>query len=69
MRGRGRGILPARNPFAPGARPIGMRVLYAIMFTALVLALGVLEIASSREAARLANYPDEVSASPTLLAR
>jgi len=46
-----------------------MRVLYAIMFTALVLALGVLEIASSREAARLANYPDEVSASPTLLAR
>ncbi|HZF06109.1 MAG TPA: hypothetical protein VE932_17380 [Patescibacteria group bacterium] len=46
-----------------------MRVLYAIIFTALVLALGVLEIASSQEAARLANYPDEVSASPTLLAR
>jgi len=46
-----------------------MRVLYAIMLTALVLALGVLEIVSSREAARLANYPDEVLASPTLLAR
>ena len=69
MRGRGHGILAARNPFAPGKRPTGMRVLYAIMLTALVLALGVLEIVSSREAARLANYPDEVSASPVLLAR
>jgi hypothetical protein len=69
MRGRGQGILAARNPFAPGARPTGMRVLYVIMFTLLVLALGVLEIASSREAARIANYPDEVSASPALLAR
>jgi len=68
MRGRGRGILTPRNPFAPGGRPIGMRILYAILFALLVLALGALEIESSRLAARLADYPD-ASASPALLAR
>ena len=68
MRGRGRRILAARNPFASAARPNGMRVLYAIMFTLLVLALGALEVESSRVAARLAAYPD-ASASPALLAR
>ena len=43
-----------------------MRVLYVVMFTLLVVALAVLEVASSRAAARMANYPDPpaVSASP-----
>lgn len=68
MRERGRGILTPRNPFAPGGRPIGMRILYAILFALLVLALGALEIESSRLAARLADYPD-ASASPASLAR
>jgi hypothetical protein len=45
-----------------------MRIFYAILFTLLVLALGALEIESSRVAARLADYPDG-SASPALLAR
>ena len=68
MRGRGRGILTPRNPFAPGRRPTGMRIFYAILLGLLVLALGALEIESSRVAARLAAYPD-ASASPALLAR
>jgi hypothetical protein len=48
-----------------------MRVFYVVVFTLLVLALGMLEIESSRAAARLANYPDPpgVSASPALLGR
>jgi hypothetical protein len=45
-----------------------MRILYAILFALLVLALGALEIESSRLAARLADYPD-ASASPASLAR
>jgi len=71
MRGRGRGIQIALNPFPSGLRPTDMRVLYIALFTALVLALGALEIESSRTAARLASYPDypDVSASPTFLAR
>jgi hypothetical protein len=68
MQGRGRGILTRRNPFAPGARPTGMRIFYAILFGLLVLALGALEIESSWVVARLAAYPD-ASASPALLAR
>jgi hypothetical protein len=68
MRGRGRGILTPRNPFAPGVRPMGMRVLYAVLFTVLMLALAALEIETSRVTARLADYPD-ASASPPLLAR
>jgi len=68
MRGRGRGILTPLNPFVPGGRPTGMRIVYAILFALLVLALGALEIESSRVAARLAEYPD-ASASPALLAR
>ena len=68
MRGRGAGILTPRNPIAPDGRPTGMRIFYAILFTLLVLALGALEIESSRVAARLADYPDG-SASPALLAR
>ena len=68
MRGRGRGILTPRNPFAPGLRPTDMRIFYAVLFGLLVLALGALEIESSRVAARLAAYPD-ASASPALLAR
>jgi len=44
-----------------------MRVLSILMFVLFLLALGVLEIASSRAAARLANYPDApVSASPAM---
>ena len=48
-----------------------MRVLYAVMFMLFVLALGVLEIASSRATARIADYPDApaVSASPAMLRR
>ena len=68
MRGRGRGILTPRNPFALGGRPTDMRIFYAILLGLLVLALGALEIESSRVAARLAAYPD-ASASPALLAR
>ena len=68
MRGSGREILTRRNPFAPGERRTGMRILYAILFALLALALGALEIESSRVAARLAAYPD-ASASPALLAR
>jgi len=64
MRGSGREILTRRNPFAPGERRTGMRILFAL----LVLALAALEIESSRVAARLAAYPD-ASASPALLAR
>ena len=46
-----------------------MRVLYAVLLALFVLALGVLEVESSREAARMANYPDsaEVSASPAMV--
>lgn len=46
-----------------------MRTFYAVLFALFVLALGVLEFESSREAARMANYPDsaEVSASPAMI--
>jgi hypothetical protein len=46
-----------------------MRVIYAALFALFVLALGVLEFESSRETARMANYPDsaEVSASPAMI--
>ena len=44
-----------------------MRVLSILMFVLFVLALGMLEMASSRAAARIANYPDApVSASPAM---
>lgn len=47
-----------------------MRIVYVIFFALFILAMGVLEIESSRAAARLANYPDApVSASPAGLAR
>lgn len=47
-----------------------MRIVYVIFFVLFVLAMGVLEVESSRTAARLANYPDTpVSASPAGLAR
>jgi hypothetical protein len=47
-----------------------MRVVYAIFFVLFVLAMGVLEIESSRATARIANYPDPpVSASPAGLGR
>jgi len=47
-----------------------MRIVYVIFFLLFVLAMGVLEIESSRAAARLANYPDApVSASPAGLGR
>ena len=47
-----------------------MRILYAVFFVLFVLAMGVLEIESSRAAARMANYPDTpVSASPAGLGR
>ena len=42
-----------------------MRIVYAVVFVLFVLAMGVLEIESSRAAARIADYPDApVSASP-----
>jgi len=45
-----------------------MRAIYAFILMMLVLALGVLEVASSRTAARIADYPDApaVSASPAM---
>jgi len=47
-----------------------MRIVYVVFCLLFVLAMGVLEIESSRAAARLANYPDTpVSASPAGLAR
>ena len=49
-----------------------MRIVYVIFFALFVLAMGVLEVESSRMAARMANYPDAdapVSASPAGLAR
>jgi hypothetical protein len=48
-----------------------MRVVYAIIFTLFVLALGALEIESSRATARLASRPDypDVSASSAVLGR
>ncbi len=52
-------------------RQNSMRTFYAVIFVLLVLALGVLEVASSRAAARIANYPDlpAVSASPAFHGR
>jgi hypothetical protein len=46
-----------------------MRVFYAVLVALFVLALGVLEFESSRQAARMANYPEsaEVSASPAMV--
>jgi hypothetical protein len=47
-----------------------MRIVYAVVFVLFVLAMGVLEVESSRAAARIANYPDApVSASPAGLGR
>jgi len=45
-----------------------MRVIYAVILMMFVLALGVLEVASSRATARISDYPDPaaVSASPAL---
>ena len=58
------------NPFRPDVRPKVMRIVYAIIFALFILAMGVLEIESSRAAARFADYPDvPVSASPAGLAR
>jgi hypothetical protein len=47
-----------------------MRVVYATFLLLFVLAMGILEIESSRATARMAEYPDPpVSASPAGLAR
>jgi len=47
-----------------------MRMVYAIFFLLFMLAMGVLEIESSRATARIADYPDPpVSASPAGLGR
>jgi hypothetical protein len=48
-----------------------MRVIYTVLFTLFVLAMGVLEVASSRATARLASYPEPpaLSASPALSGR
>ncbi len=45
-----------------------MRLIYALIMMMLVLALGVLEVASSRATARIADYPDSpaISASPAM---
>jgi hypothetical protein len=45
-----------------------MRVIYAVILTMFVIALGVLEVASSRATARIADYPDSpaISASPAM---
>jgi len=45
-----------------------MRLIYAVMLMLLVLALGVLEVASSRATARIADYPytPALSASPAM---
>jgi hypothetical protein len=48
-----------------------MRVIYALIFVMFVGALAVLEVASSRATARIADYPDApaVSASPATIRR
>jgi len=48
-----------------------MRAFYIVVFALLVVALAVLEVASSRAASQLADYPDPpaVSASPALAGR
>jgi hypothetical protein len=45
-----------------------MRVIYALILMLFVLALGVLEVASSRATARIADYPHApaISASPAM---
>jgi hypothetical protein len=48
-----------------------MRAFYAVLFALFVVTMGALEVASSRAAARIADYPDppSVSASPALSGR
>jgi hypothetical protein len=52
----------------PDRVPTSMRLIYAVMLMLLVLALGVLEVASSRATARIADYPytPALSASPAM---
>jgi hypothetical protein len=48
-----------------------MRLIYAVILMMFVLALGVLEVASSRATARIADYPNSpaLSASPAMPGR
>jgi len=54
-----------------GARRKGMRAFFAVLFAMFVVAMGALEVASSRATARIADYPDppSVSTSPTAPSR
>jgi hypothetical protein len=56
------------NLWTFGARRNHMRVFYALLFVLFVLAMGVLEVASSRATSRIADYPDppSVYAAPAL---
>jgi len=56
------------NLRALGVRRKGMRGVFAVLFAVFVVAMGALEVASSRATARIADYPDSppVSASPAL---
>jgi len=59
------------NLRALGVRRKAMRAFYAVLLTLFVVAMGALEVASSRATARIADYPDPppVSASPALPGR
>ncbi len=48
-----------------------MRALFAVLFAFFVVAMGALEVASSRAAARISDYPDppSLSASPVFPGR
>jgi len=59
------GFLPRLNPPALGVRRKGMKAFLAVLFTMFVVAMGALEVASSRAAARIADYPDPPSVSPS----
>jgi len=60
-------ICDGLNLPALGARRKGMRAFFALLFALFVVAMGALEVASSRATARILDYPDpsSVSASPT----
>jgi hypothetical protein len=64
-------ILRWLNLGALAARRKSMRGFYAVLFALFVVAMGALEVVSSRATARIADYPDppSVFAPPTLPAR
>ena len=66
-----RGFLRRLKLRALGARPNVVRAFYAVLFALFVVAMGALEVASSRATARIADYldPPPFSASPSFPGR